>query len=266
MNFSALSIRNPVPAILLFALLSLAGLIAFKSNKIQDFPDIQLPIVTVTITQPGAAPAQLETEVARKVENTVATLTGIKNIYTTVIDGTSSTVVEFELEKNITDAVTETRDAVSQIRSDLPGDIREPVVSKLSTSGRVVEIYSVRLKPGAGWDEEQLSWYVDNTLNKRMLGVKGVGAVKRIGGVHREVQLLLQPDRMQALGVTAADVSRQLSQVQQDPPSGRTDVGSGEQTVRTLSAARSAASRSSLAAQDASSRIRSADGEPGSAA
>ncbi len=92
---------------------------------------------------------------------------------------------------------TETRDAVSQIRSDLPGDIRRAgAVSKLSTSGRVVEIYSVRLKPGASWDEEQLSWYVDNTLNKRMLGVKGVGAVKRIGGVHREVQLLLQPDRI----------------------------------------------------------------------
>ncbi len=241
MNFSALSIRNPVPAILLFALLTLAGLLAFKSNKIQDFPDIQLPVVTVTISQPGAAPAQLETEVARKVENAVATITGIKNMYTSVIDGTSSTTIEFELEKNITDAVTEARDAVSQIRSDLPGDIREPVVSKLSTSGRVVEVYSVQLKPGAGWDEEQLSWYVDNTLNKRMLGVRGVGAVKRIGGVHREVQLLLQPDRMQALGVTAADISRQLGQMQQDPPSGRTDVGSGEQTVRTLSAARSAA-------------------------
>lgn len=240
MNVSAYSIRNPIPAILLFALLTLAGLLAFKNTIVQDFPDIQLPIVTVTVAQPGTAPAQLETEVARKVENSVATVSGIKNMYTTVLDGMATTTVEFQLEKNITDAVTEVRDAVSQIRSDLPADVREPIISKLPTAGRVVEVHAVQLKPGTGWDQQQLSWYVDNTVNKRLLNIKGVGAVKRVGGVTREVQVILQPERMQALGVTAADVSRQIGLVQQDAPSGRGEVGGGEQSVRTVASARSA--------------------------
>lgn len=240
MNFSAFSIRNPVPAILLFALLTLAGLLAFRMTLVQDFPDIQLPIVTVTVTQPGAAPAQLETEVARKIEDSVATVTGIKNMYTTVLDGVTTITVEFQLEKNITDAVTEVRDAVSQVRSDLPADIREPIISKLPTSGRVVEVYALRLEPGSGWDAQQLSWYVDHTVAKRLLSIAGVGAVKRVGGVTREVQVVLDPDRMQALGVTAAEVSRQLALVQQDAPGGRGDVGGAEQTVRTVASAQTA--------------------------
>jgi Cu/Ag efflux pump CusA len=100
MNFSALSIKNPIPAIMLFVLLTLAGLLAYKANAVQDFPDIELPIVTVTATLDGAAPAQLETEVARKIEDSVATLQGVKNIYTKVLDGVATVTVEFILEKN----------------------------------------------------------------------------------------------------------------------------------------------------------------------
>ena len=240
MNFSSLSIRNPIPAVLLFTLLTLAGLIAFKKNVVQDFPDVQLPIVLVTVTQPGASPAQLETEVTRKVEDSIAKVPDIKNMYSTVRDGVTTTTIEFQLEKNVTDAVTEVRDAVSQVRSDLPADIREPIVNKLSTAGRVVDIYAVQLKPQSSWDQQQLGWYVDNTVIKNMLTVPGVGNVKRVGGHTREVQVLLQPDRMQAYGVSAADVSHILHNVQQDAPSGRSDVGDAEQTVRTVASAKSA--------------------------
>ncbi|MDB5933677.1 MAG: transporter, partial [Massilia sp.] len=137
MNFSALSIKNPIPAIMLFALLSLAGLLAFKANKVQDFPDIELPIVTVTAALDGAAPAQLETEVARKIEDSVASLQGVKNIYTKVLDGVATVTVEFILEKDIAEGVNDVRDAVARIKADLPAEMRDPTVTKASTAGRV---------------------------------------------------------------------------------------------------------------------------------
>jgi multidrug efflux pump subunit AcrB len=146
MNFSALSIRNPIPAIMLFALLTLAGLLAFKANKVQFFPDIELPIVTVTATLDGAAPAQLETEVARKIEDSVATLQGVKNIYTKVLDGVATVTVEFILEKDLSDAVNDVRDAVSQVRADLPAEMREPSVTKATTAGRVILTFTAAPK------------------------------------------------------------------------------------------------------------------------
>jgi multidrug efflux pump subunit AcrB len=138
MNVSSWSIRNPTPAILLFLLLTLAGLIGFKSMKIQQFMDIDLPTVTVTASLPGAAPAQMETEVARKIENSVATLQGIKHIYTKVQDGTAIVTVEFRLEKGVQEAVDDVRDAVSRIRGNLPGDLDDPIVSKMRSEERRV--------------------------------------------------------------------------------------------------------------------------------
>ena len=135
MNVSSWSIRNPTPAILLFLLLTLAGVMGFKAMKIQQFMDIDLPNVIVTASLPGAAPAQMETEVARKIENSVATLQGIKHIYTKVQDGTATVTVEFRLEKPTQEAVDDVRDAISRIRADLPGDLRDPVISKMNLSG-----------------------------------------------------------------------------------------------------------------------------------
>ncbi len=241
MNFSAFSIRNPIPAILLFALLTLAGLLAFKANKVQFFPDIELPIVTVTATLDGAAPAQLETEVARKIEDSVATLQGVKNIYTKVLDGVATVTVEFILEKNLSDAVNDVRDAVSQVRSDLPPEMREPSVTKAATAGRSILTFTASARPGAaGLDDQELSWFVDNAVAKRLLSVPGLGAVKRVGGVDREVRVELNEARMAALRVSALDVSRQLRNVQREAPGGRGDVSGAEQSVRTLATVASA--------------------------
>jgi multidrug efflux pump subunit AcrB len=241
MNFSALSIRNPIPAILLFALLTLAGLLAFNVNKVQFFPDIELPIVTVTATLDGAAPAQLETEVARKIEDSVATLQGVKNIYTKVLDGVATVTVEFILEKNLSDAENDVRGAVSQVRADLPGEMREPSVTKAATAGRSILTFTASAKPGAaGLDDQELSWFVDNTASKRLLSVPGLGAIKRVGGVNREVRVELNDARMAALRVSALDVSRQLRNVQREAPGGRGDVSGAEQSVRTLATVASA--------------------------
>jgi multidrug efflux pump subunit AcrB len=237
MNVSAWSIRNPIPAILLFVLLTLAGILAFKAMKIQQFMDIDLPTVTVTATLPGAAPAQMETEVARKIENSVATVQGIKHIYTKVQDGTATVTVEFRLEKPVQEAVDDVRDAVSRIRSDLPGDLRDPVIGRISVAGAPILTYTVASQR---MDDEALSWFVDNTVAKAMLAVRGVGAVARVGGVTREVRVELDPARLLALNVTAADISRQLRRIQQEASGGRADVGGIEQSVRTIATVQSA--------------------------
>ncbi|MBK4735563.1 efflux RND transporter permease subunit [Noviherbaspirillum pedocola] len=251
MNFSALSIRNPVPAILLFLLLTLGGLLAYRATMVQDFPDIELPIVSVSASLPGAAASQMETEVARKIEDSVATLQGVKNIYTRVLEGQATVTVEFVLERQLSEALNDVRDAVARVRADLPSDLRDPSVTKTITAGRVVLTFVAAPKTRANGtptlDDQQLSWFVDNEASKRLLAVPGVGAVRRVGGVSREVRVTLDALKMAGLGVSALDVSQRLRQVQQDVPSGRGDVGGAEQSVRTLAAVRDA---SELAALD----------------
>ena len=237
MNVSAWSIRNPIPSVLLFVMLTLVGVMAFKGMKVQQFPDIDLPTVTVTASLPGASPAQLETEVARKIENSLATLQGLKHIYTKLQDGTATITAEFRLEKPTQQAVDDVRDAVSRVRSDLPGDLRDPVISKMELSGAPILTYTIA---SSRMDGEALSWFVDNTVTKGILSVRGVGAISRVGGVTREVRVELDPARLQALGATTADISRQLRQIQQDASGGRTDVGGSEQSVRTIATVHSA--------------------------
>ena len=238
MNVSAWSIRNPIPALMLFVFLTFAGMLGFKAMKVQNFPDIDLPTVSVTASLPGASPSQMETEVARKIENSIATIQGLKHITTKVQDGTASLTVEFRLEKPVQEAVDDVRSAIASVRADLPSDLRDPVVGKLNIAGQPVLAYTIR---SAQMDDEALSWFVDNEVSRRLLAVKGVGAVNRVGGVSREVRVALDPQRLQALGATAAEVSRALRQVQLESAGGRTDLGSGEQPVRTLATVRTAA-------------------------
>jgi multidrug efflux pump subunit AcrB len=237
MNVSSWSIRNPIPAVMLFVLLSFGGVLSFNAMKVQNFPDIDLPTVIVTASLPGAAPAQLETDVARKIENAIATLQGLKHIYTKVQDGAVTITAEFRLEKPVQEAVDDVRSAIARVRSDLPGDVREPIVTKMDLASQPVlafTVYSPRM------DEEALSWFVDNDISRRLLAVRGVGAVNRVGGVSREIRVALDPARLQALGATAAEISRQLRQVQTESAGGRTDLGGSEQPVRTLATVRTA--------------------------
>lgn len=237
MNFSAWSIRNPIPSILLFIMLGLAGLLGFHWMKIQQFPDIELPMITVAAALPGAAPPQLETEVARKVENAIATIQGLKNQYTTIQDGMVTITAEFQLEKPLQEALDDVRNAVSQVRSDLPADVRDPIVSKVNLSGAPILTYTVQ---SPRMDEQALSWFVDYDVTRSMLKVPGVGAVARVGGVTRQVNVELDPTRLLALNASAADISRQLRQVQQEASGGQTKIGSSEQSIRTLATVKSA--------------------------
>ena len=237
MNVSAWSIRNPTPAILLFGMLGFLGLMSFSAMKIQQFMDVDLPTVVVTTPLPGAAPSQLETDVVRKIENSIATVQGIKHIYAKIQDGVATITAEFRLEKPTQEAVDDVRDAVSRVRSDLPGDLEDPVIARMDLAGMPILTYTVA---SPRMDEEALSWFVDNSVARRLLSVRGVGSVTRVGGVDREVRVELDPDRLLALRTSAADISRQLRQVQQDASGGRADIGGAEQSVRLIATVHSA--------------------------
>jgi multidrug efflux pump subunit AcrB len=237
MNVSAWSIRNPIAAIMVFVLLTFAGVIAYNTMKVQNFPDLDVPNIIVTASLPGASPAQMETDVARKIENSLASINGLKNLYTKVQDGVATITAEFRLEKDTQEALDEVRSAVQQVRGDLPGDLRDPVVNKVNISGSPVLAYTIA---SSKMDAEALSWFVDDAISRRLLAVKGVGSVARVGGVNREIRIALDAGRMQSLGVSASVVSRQLSAIQKDSAGGRTNLGASEQPVRTLATVKSA--------------------------
>lgn len=237
MNFATWSLRNPIPAILLFALLTLAGLYGFRQLSIQELPDMELPTVNVVLSQPGAAPGQLETEVARKVEDSIARVSGLRHTRTTITDGQVQILAEFVLEKPLSAALIETKDAVDRVRSDLPQDLLQPAVSAKTESSSPILTYAISSQR---MDETALSWFVDDTLSKALLEVPGVGRVQRLGGVQREIRVNVDPVQLKAQGVTAADVSRALRRTQQDSSGGRGQLGGAEQSLRTVATVRQA--------------------------
>ncbi|MGO1068893.1 efflux RND transporter permease subunit [Lysobacter sp. CA199] len=236
-NVSAWSIRNPVATTLLFVLLTLAGWAGFAAMKVQDFPDLDFPIVTVTAALPGASPSQLESDVVRKIEDALAKLPGIKHIKTSLTDGIATINAEFDIGKPVQEAVDDVRSAVSSTRANLPADLQDPIIKKVEVADSPVLIYALS---SSALDEEALSWFVDGKVAKRLLAVPGVGAVSRVGGAEREIRVELDPQRLLALNTTAADVSRQLRELQQEASGGRVDLGGAEQSIRTIATVASA--------------------------
>ncbi|HEV7338181.1 MAG TPA: efflux RND transporter permease subunit [Bosea sp. (in: a-proteobacteria)] len=237
-NFSAWSIRKPVPSILLFVVLCVLGLLSFSKLPVTRFPNIDVPLVSVTVTQSGAAPAELESQVSKRVEDAVANITGVKHVMSTLTDGSSSTIIEFRLETNTDRAVNDVKDAIAKIRADLPRQIDEPVIQRIDVEGQSILTYGAA---SAGMTLEQLSWHVDDVVARELQGLKGVGRVERYGGVDREIRVSLDPDRLLALGTTAGEVNRQIRATNVDLAGGRGEVGGQEQAIRTLAGARTVA-------------------------
>ncbi|MCX7276707.1 MAG: efflux RND transporter permease subunit [Burkholderiales bacterium] len=231
MNLSSWSIRNPVPAILLFIILTGAGLLGFHRLGIQNFPDLDVPTIQVSATLEGAAPAQLETEVARKIEDKLASVGGVDHITTTITDGAASIVVSFDMDKDSEVALNEVRNAVDSARADLPTEVAAPVVSKVTRASSALLTYTVQ---APHLSEADVSWFIDNDISKALLSVKGVSAVTRVGGVTREMHVTLDPAQLAGLGVTAGSVSSQIKAVQTDASGGRGMLGGANQSVRTL--------------------------------
>lgn len=243
LNVSAYSIRNPLVAILLFVLLTLGGIYGFMQMKVQQFPDIDLPAVVVTVTLPGAAPSQLENDIAKKIENKLTSIEGVKHIRTTLQTGAATMVTEFVLEKDIQEAVDDVRSAVGEVRGDLPAAANDPIITKVSTAGFPVVTYSVA---SDNMNVEDLSWFVDDTVTKRLSDIPGVSTVSRIGGLQREITVAADPIVLSGLKYPIAQLSEQITGIQQDSSGGEAEVGKTTQTIRVLGAVERASDLNNL--------------------
>ncbi|MFZ4690246.1 MAG: efflux RND transporter permease subunit [Polymorphobacter sp.] len=238
-NISSWSIKNPVPAIVVYAMLTLAGIFSFITMDVNDMPDIEFPAASVIVNQPGAAPTELETQVTQRVEAAVRGINGVDEITSFVSEGQSRTSVQFAIGTPVDRGVNDVRDAVANIRGDLPQGILPPQVSRVDFGNGALAYYSVE---STAMTLEQLSWFVDNTVAKKLLGVPGVAQVRRGGGVDREIRVTLDPARMQAYGLTASQVNDQLRLVNMNAAGGRAEIAGSEQSVRVLGNANTAIS------------------------
>jgi hydrophobe/amphiphile efflux-1 (HAE1) family protein len=236
-RLSAWAITHPVFPLVLFAVLLVFGITAFIRLPITLNPDISAPFVEVSVSEPGAAPAELETQVLQKVEGAVANVGNVKSIRSWAIEGQASTVVEFQIGTPVDRATTDVRDAVARVRADLPQGILEPQVRRIDIDGNAIAYYAIST---TRMSEEQLSWFVDDTVTKRLLSVQGVAQVTRSGGVRREIRVDLDPARMESFGLTAGEVNDQLRRINVNAAGGRAQVGGAEQSIRVLGAARTA--------------------------
>jgi multidrug efflux pump subunit AcrB len=230
-NISAWSIRNPVVPIVFFIALMIAGVVSFMRMDVQQQPDVEFPLVIISISQPGAAPTEIETQITQKLEAAVRSISGVSSISSTASEGNSQTQVEFEIGEDINAATNEVKNAIDQIRGELPDGILEPQIYKASTSSQPIAYFAVEVDD---MTMEQLSWFIDDTVAKTLLSVPGMAKVDRYGGVDREILVTLDPPRMQALGVTAAQVNQALRQANVNAAGGKAEVGGSRQSLRVL--------------------------------
>jgi multidrug efflux pump subunit AcrB len=236
-NISAWSIKNPIVPIVLFAGLMLAGIVAFMRMDVQQQPDIEFPLVIVTISQPGAAPTEIENQITQRVESAIRSINGIASIASTASEGSTTTQIEFELGEDINQAVNEVKNAIDRVRGELPDGILEPQVFKANTSSQPIAYFVVEADD---MTIEQLSWFIDDTIAKRLLNVPGMAEVTRNGGVNREILVTLDPLRMQAQGVTASQVNQALRGLNLNAAGGKAEIGQTRQSLRVLGNAETA--------------------------
>lgn len=230
-NISAWSIRNPVVPIVLFVALTIAGIMSFMNMDVQNDPDIEFPVVVVSISQPGAAPTEITTQITQKVESAIRSVQGVRNIDASSSEGNTTVSAEFEIGDDINAAVSEVKNAVDQIRSDLPDGILEPQIFKVATSSDPIAYFAVE---ASDMTLEQLSWFVDDTVARRLLSVEGMASVSRNGGVNREIRIVLDPAKMQSLGVTASQINSVLRQQNVNASGGQSQIAGSRQSVRVL--------------------------------
>jgi hydrophobe/amphiphile efflux-1 (HAE1) family protein len=235
LNISAWSIRRPLPSIVMSIILLALGWTSFLRLPVTRLPSADIPVISVAVTQFGAAPSELESQVTKTIEDGVSGVEGVRHIASSISDGISLTTVTFRLETNTERALNDVKDAVTRVRAKLPRNVDEPLIQRVDVVGLPIVIYAA-IAPGK--TPEQLSWFVDDIVIRKLQGIRGVAQVERIGGVEREILVSLDPDRLQAAGLTVVDVSRRLRGTNVDLAGGRAEIGGRDQAIRTLASAR----------------------------
>jgi hydrophobe/amphiphile efflux-1 (HAE1) family protein len=235
LNISAWSIRNPLPSVVFSIILLILGWVSFTKLAVTRLPNADIPVISVAVSQFGAAPAELESQVAKTIEDGVSGVEGVRHITSTITDGLSVTTIQFALETNTDRALNDIKDAVTRVRSELPQNVTEPLISRVDKIGLPIVTYAA-ISPGK--TPEQLSFFVDDVVKRALQGVRGVSQVERIGGVEREILVSLDPERLQAMGLTAVNVSQSLRGTNVDLAGGRAEIGKNDQAIRTLAGAK----------------------------
>ncbi|EAQ34295.1 Acriflavin resistance protein [Nitrobacter sp. Nb-311A] len=234
-NISAWSIRHPLPSVLFSIILLVLGWVSFTKLAITRLPSADIPVISVAISQFGAAPAELEAQVTKTIEDGVSGVEGVRHISSSITDGLSLTTIQFALETNTDRALNDVKDAVTRVRANLPQNVNEPLIQRVDVIGLPIVTYAA-ISPGK--TPEQLSYFVDDVVKRALQGVRGVAQVERIGGVEREILVSLDPDRLHAVGLTAVDVSQRLRGTNVDVAGGRAEIGQNDQAIRTLAGAK----------------------------
>ena len=235
LNISAWSIRNPLPSVVFSIILLVLGWVSFTKLAVTRLPSADIPVISVAVSQFGAAPAELEFQVTKTIEDGVSGVEGVRHISSSITDGLSLTTIQFALETNTDRALNDVKDAVTRIRSNLPQNVNEPLIQRVDVIGLPIVTYAA-ISPGK--TPEQLSYFVDDVVKRALQGVRNVAQVERIGGVEREILVSLDPDRLQAAGLTAVDVSSRLRGTNVDLAGGRAEIGKNDQAIRTLAGAK----------------------------
>jgi multidrug efflux pump subunit AcrB len=235
LNISAWSIRNPLPSIVFSIILLVLGWASFSKLAVTRLPSADIPVISVAVAQFGAAPAELESQVTKTIEDGVSGVEGVRHISSSITDGLSVTTIQFALETNTDRALNDVKDAVTRVRSNLPQNVNEPLIQRVDVIGLPIVTYAA-ISPGK--TPEQLSYFVDDVVKRALQGVRGVAQVERIGGVEREILVSLDPDRLQAAGLTAVNVSQILRGTNVDVAGGRAQIGKNDQAIRTLAGAK----------------------------
>ena len=234
-NISAWAIRNPLPSILFSIILLVLGWMSFTKLAVTRLPSADIPVISVAVAQFGAAPAELESQVTKTIEDAVSGVEGVRHINSSIADGLSLTTIQFALETNTDRALNDVKDAVTRVRADLPQTITEPLIQRVDVIGLPILTYAA-ISPGK--TPEQLSYFVDDVVKRALQGVRGVAQVERIGGVEREILVSLDPNRLEAMGLTAVNVSQSLRGTNVDVAGGRAEIGKNDQAIRTLAGAK----------------------------
>src|SRR6202045_4633354 len=228
LNISAWSIRNPLPSVVFSIILLVLGWVSFTKLAVTRLPSADIPVISVAVSQFGAAPAELEAQVTKTIEDGVSGVEGVRHISSSITDGLSLTTIQFALETNTDRALNDVKDAVTRVRANLPQNVNEPLIQRVDVIGLPIVTYAA-ISPGK--TPEQLSYFVDDVVKRALQGVRN-------GGVEREILVSLDTDRLQAAGLTAVNVSQSLRGTNVDLAGGRAEIGKNDQAIRTLAGAK----------------------------
>src|SRR5579872_631575 len=243
LRLSTWGIQNPIPVALVFLAAVIGGAISYNLLPIKQFPNVVFPAVLVVVTENGAAPTEIKTQITRPIEDAMAGIAGVHDIQSQIAQGSSTTEVQFELGEDLQKITDEVRQRVDQARVNLPREIDPPTVERLEIDSQPILTYAVS---SPDMSASQLSWFVDDTVSRALQGANGVAQVSRVGGIDREINVIVDPDRMAAQGLTATALNNALAAANANIPGGRVDVGGREQTVRALGEAQTVESLRNL--------------------